>query len=106
MLALLLLFHRRRTGLNLRACAHLVALPLANLLQRAQLAGRAAAETKHLLPVAGQRFCGDRRLATGATDSRRLAGEADSPQAGRVRPALLPDLWPVGGAVSLEYRSM
>src|SRR5215831_16089539 len=106
MLALLLLLPRRRVRVNLPACPHLVALPLANLLQRAQLAGGAAAEAEHPLRVAGQRVCGDRRLATGAADCRRLAGEADSPQAGRVRPALRPDLWSVGGAVSLEYRSM
>ena len=31
MLALLLLAHRRRIGVNLRACAHLVALPFADL---------------------------------------------------------------------------
>lgn len=38
--ALLLLFHRRRAGAVLRAGVHLAALPLADLLQRAQLAGR------------------------------------------------------------------
>ena len=46
--ALLLLFHRRRTGAVLRAGSDLAAVPAADLFQRAQLAGFRAAQTAQI----------------------------------------------------------
>ena len=59
----------------LGAGALLVALPLADLLQRAQLAGGAVEPTPHRLPLARQRLCGDSRIGDGPSASL-IAGAA------------------------------
>src|ERR1700737_1674434 len=68
-------------------------------------ADRLGAENGNQIEHIRKKNVPDRRLGTSATAGRRLAGEADSPQVGRVRPAVLPHLSSFRRALPLEPRS-
>src|SRR3954469_17841447 len=100
--ALLFLFRGRRTGPVPRAGADMAALPPADLLQWAQLAGGPTEQVGHRLSNDRQRLHTYSRLAAGTAALQRLGTKSSSRAAERSTPAVLPNLKGLRQRISLE----